>query len=178
MRAETDVTCRFYARIFRRSTMKTPLLFFAALLLGTALLAAEPLRQRLNFNREWKFQLGDVRGAEAVAYDDSKWNTVGLPHSFSTPYFQGKDLAGLDKLSDKELDDKFVQAECLGEFTRPKVRDGSEYFNIGQRKFWEYDVILRGPDKSSMMHKAWAGTAKDGKTVVITIDPHGKKYTD
>ena len=90
--AETDVTCRFYARIFRRSTMKTPLLFFAALLLGTALLAAEPLRQRLNFNREWKFQLGDVRGAEAVAYDDSKWNTVGLPHSFSTPYFQGKDL--------------------------------------------------------------------------------------
>jgi len=93
-------------------------------------------------------------------------------------YFQGKDLAGLDKLSDKELDDKFVQAECLGEFTRPKVRDGSEYFNIGQRKFWEYDVILRGPDKSSMMHKAWAGTAKDGKTVVITIDPHGKKYTD
>jgi len=72
--------------------MKTPLLFFAALLLGTALLAAEPLRQRLNFNREWKFQLGDVRGAEAVAYDDSKWNTVGLPHSFSTPYFQGKDF--------------------------------------------------------------------------------------
>ena len=35
--------------------MKTPLLFFAALLLGTALLAAEPLRQRLNFNRQLSY---------------------------------------------------------------------------------------------------------------------------
>ena len=59
---------------------------------ATSLLAAEPLRQRLNLNREWKFQLGDHPGAETVAYDDSTWEAVGLPHSFSIPYFQSKDF--------------------------------------------------------------------------------------
>jgi hypothetical protein len=51
-----------------------------------AKLSSNP-RQRINFNREWKFQLGDWPGAEAVGYNDSKWDDVGLPHSFSLPYF-------------------------------------------------------------------------------------------
>ena len=59
---------------------------------GSRLRAAEPLRQRLNINREWKFELGDYPGTEAVGYDDSKWESVGLPHSFSEPYFQSKDF--------------------------------------------------------------------------------------
>ena len=68
------------------------LIFVLALTAMGIASAAEPLRQRLNLNREWKFQLGDQPGAEAVAYDDSQWSTVGLPHSFSIPYFQGKDF--------------------------------------------------------------------------------------
>ena len=48
---------------------------------------AEPLREQLNFNREWKFQIGDHQGAEASAYNDSSWEHIGLPHSFSMPYF-------------------------------------------------------------------------------------------
>ena len=60
--------------------------------LVTVLSAAEPLRQRLNINREWRFEIGDHPGAEAAGYDDSKWMPIGLPHSFSTPYFQGKDF--------------------------------------------------------------------------------------
>jgi beta-galactosidase len=44
-------------------------------------------RQQPNFNREWKFQLGDQPGAEAAGYDDSRWDDIGLPHSFSIPYF-------------------------------------------------------------------------------------------
>src|SRR5271154_6624623 len=44
-------------------------------------------RLHLNFNREWKFQLGDHPGAAASAYDDRSWDDVGLPHSFSEPYF-------------------------------------------------------------------------------------------
>jgi beta-galactosidase len=51
-----------------------------------ALPAAE-LRQTLNFNREWKFQPGDVPGADASTFDDSKWDGANLPHSFSMPYF-------------------------------------------------------------------------------------------
>lgn len=53
---------------------------------------AEPLRQRLNINREWKFELGDHRGAEAANWDDAKWTPIKLPHSFSLPYFLGKDF--------------------------------------------------------------------------------------
>jgi len=48
---------------------------------------AADIRQTLNFNREWKFTLGDHPGAEAVSYDDAKWDVIGLPHSFSIPYF-------------------------------------------------------------------------------------------
>jgi beta-galactosidase len=56
---------------------------------GTSLGATEPLRPSLNLNREWRFELGDHPGAEAVGYDDSNWGAVGLPHSFSMPYFLG-----------------------------------------------------------------------------------------
>ena len=45
------------------------------------------LRQTVNFNRAWKFQLGDVTDAAAPAFDDAKWNDANLPHSFSMPYF-------------------------------------------------------------------------------------------
>ena len=67
--------------------MKTPLLFLGALFFATALFATEPPRQTIIFNREWKFQLGDHAGAEAAAFDDAKWDDIGLPHSFSMPYF-------------------------------------------------------------------------------------------
>ncbi len=49
--------------------------------------AAADLRQTVNFNREWKFKLGDVTGADAAAFDDGKWDNANLPHSFSMPYF-------------------------------------------------------------------------------------------
>ena len=48
-------------------------------------------RKTLNFNRDWKFQLGDVPGGEASGLDDSRWERVGLPHSFSIPYFLSPD---------------------------------------------------------------------------------------
>jgi hypothetical protein len=44
-------------------------------------------RQTLNFNRDWKFELGDHPGAEVPGYDDANWEAIGLPHSFSIPYF-------------------------------------------------------------------------------------------
>ncbi len=45
-------------------------------------------RARESFNAGWRFYLGDATGAESPAYDDTHWQTVGLPHSFSIPYFQ------------------------------------------------------------------------------------------
>jgi hypothetical protein len=48
---------------------------------------ASPLRQTINFNQSWVFQLGDYAGAQASTYDDTGWSPVNLPHSFSLPYF-------------------------------------------------------------------------------------------
>jgi hypothetical protein len=55
-----------------------------------AVAAAEPpaARQRQNFNAGWRFHLGDIAGAEDPDFDDADWQAVGLPHSFSMPYFQ------------------------------------------------------------------------------------------
>ena len=40
-------------------------------------------RSTLNFNYDWRFIREDVAGAEAPAFDDSKWTTVATPHSFN-----------------------------------------------------------------------------------------------
>lgn len=44
-------------------------------------------REVININAEWKYSKGDIMGAEQMNYDDSNWEQVGLPHSFSIPYF-------------------------------------------------------------------------------------------
>jgi hypothetical protein len=46
-----------------------------------------PSRLELSLNREWKFALGDFAGAESPSFSDEAWDQVGLPHSFSEPYF-------------------------------------------------------------------------------------------
>ena len=36
-----------------------------------------------NFNADWKFIFGDSTGAAQSAYDDSKWGSVSLPHTWN-----------------------------------------------------------------------------------------------
>lgn len=36
-----------------------------------------------NFGKDWKFQLGDVSGAENSSFDDSGWRTLNVPHDWS-----------------------------------------------------------------------------------------------
>ncbi|MBW8745299.1 MAG: beta-galactosidase [Sphingomonas sp.] len=45
-------------------------------------------RTSVIFNADWRFKLGDEADAQRVDFDDSGWEPVGLPHSFSMPYFQ------------------------------------------------------------------------------------------
>jgi len=54
--------------------------------------ASAQVRQTININRDWKFQLGDYPGGEAPAFDDSGWGAINLPHSFEMPYFMSKDF--------------------------------------------------------------------------------------
>ena len=74
---------------------KLILLFLLCLLSGTLYAKVqtdELCRQSINFNRNWKYMQGDYTGAERTDYDDSSWETVGIPHSFSIPYFMSKDF--------------------------------------------------------------------------------------
>ncbi len=43
----------------------------------------QPGRQRLPFDRDWKFALGDPAGAEAPSFNASDWRTLELPHDWS-----------------------------------------------------------------------------------------------
>lgn len=49
-------------------------------------------REVVNLNREWTYQRGDFPGAERASYDDSRWEHIGLPHSFSIPYFMSSEF--------------------------------------------------------------------------------------
>ena len=65
------------------------LFFLLSASIGSAaeLPSEPPPRLELSLNREWKFALGDFAGAEAPGFADEAWDDVGLPHSFSEPYF-------------------------------------------------------------------------------------------
>src|SRR2546423_301143 len=65
--------------------MHTRLLFvvvLAVFLVSSAARAAVP-RSAYNFNPDWKLLVGDPKGAEAAAFDDSKWTSVTLPHAWN-----------------------------------------------------------------------------------------------
>jgi beta-galactosidase len=69
---------------------RIPLLFLIVLFLTAIPAFAAPRyqppvspRATYNFNPGWKFQRGDVPGAEAVSFDDSTWSDVGLPHTWN-----------------------------------------------------------------------------------------------
>ncbi|WP_195209036.1 MULTISPECIES: glycoside hydrolase family 2 TIM barrel-domain containing protein [Bacteroides] len=49
-------------------------------------------REVTNINNSWKYSKGDFKGAEQADYNDGSWENIGLPHSFSIPYFMSKDF--------------------------------------------------------------------------------------
>jgi beta-galactosidase len=50
---------------------------------GAAYAPPSSPRSTLNLNLDWKFIREDVSGAEAPGFDDAKWATISLPHSFN-----------------------------------------------------------------------------------------------
>ncbi len=45
--------------------------------------AAQRPRATLDFDRDWRFHLGDVSGAQDVTFDDSAWRRLDVPHDWS-----------------------------------------------------------------------------------------------
>ncbi len=65
----------------------------AILFAGLRALGAEGPRIVLKADSDWKFHLGDVSGAEALAFDDEGWRTVQLPRDWSIEGRPEKDNA-------------------------------------------------------------------------------------
>ncbi len=49
-------------------------------------------RKTTLINSDWKYFKGDCPGAEQRQFDDTSWEHIGLPHSFSIPYFLSRDF--------------------------------------------------------------------------------------
>jgi beta-galactosidase len=51
--------------------------------LASSVSNSENARSILNFGKGWKFNLGDVAGAEAPGFDDTSWRILNVPHDWS-----------------------------------------------------------------------------------------------
>ena len=65
--------------------IKSFLIFFLLLIVQIEINAENPAqnnkRSLMVFN--WKFQLGDVEGAEKISFDDNNWRNLDIPHDWS-----------------------------------------------------------------------------------------------
>ena len=53
-------------------------------IVACAVMSLPVLAQRTTVpaNRDWKFSYGDVPGAQKPDFDDSKWQTINVPHDY------------------------------------------------------------------------------------------------
>jgi beta-galactosidase len=71
--------------------MKKLLFLFTGILI-TNILAAQNIENGTNrFDFDWRFHKGGAQGAEKVAFDDSKWRAIDLPHDWSIENLPGTD---------------------------------------------------------------------------------------
>lgn len=109
----------------KQITLFTLILVFVGSSLS--LKATQPERSKTNLNREWKFQLGDFRGAEKADFADNTWQNVGLPHSFSLPYFLSAEFYSgygwyrKNIIVEKEIGDRRFNLEFEGVFQVAEV---------------------------------------------------------
>lgn len=50
------------------------------------LFASAQTRSTINFNKDWKFKLGDDSAAKNISFDDADWRTLNLPHDWSIEF--------------------------------------------------------------------------------------------
>ncbi|WP_418604217.1 glycoside hydrolase family 2 TIM barrel-domain containing protein [Hwangdonia sp.] len=69
---------------FNKNINKGNMLFFMlGFLLTLSLFGQHPVRDILTLEKNWKFFKGDVTNAQKIAFDDSKWETVTVPHDWA-----------------------------------------------------------------------------------------------
>jgi hypothetical protein len=107
----------------------------ALLLLASFTAAARPAsveRQKLNFNAEWRLQVGDFPEAAKMDFDDSQWPQVTLPYAFNGDEAFRKDIV--------ELTDTIVWYRKV--FKASSSGGGLE----GAKYFIEFEGVRQGAD--------------------------------
>ena len=111
-------------------------IFAIALLLLTsfnvAARTASVERQKLNFNAEWRLQVGDFPEAAKMDFDDSQWRQVTLPYAFNGNEAFRKDIV--------ELTDTIVWYRKV--FKASPSGGGLE----GAKYFIEFEGVRQGAD--------------------------------
>ncbi len=69
--------------IFRNFAQKIALPFTALALLFTITASAQQTRSVVDFDKGWRFNLGDVPNGETADISDAKWRKLDLPHDWS-----------------------------------------------------------------------------------------------
>lgn len=109
---------------------------------------SEDVRIKQILNREWKFILKDVSNAEAVDFNDSKWENINLPHSFSIPYFMWNSVYHGYGWYRKEIEipadwkNKNINLEFEGAFIEKEIYVNGEYVgkHVGGYTGFNFDI--------------------------------------
>ena len=68
------------------NTLKKLLFVCSLILIMNISISSQPqemIRERKNFNKDWKFNLGDNSDAKSEGFSDVSWRTLNLPHDWS-----------------------------------------------------------------------------------------------
>jgi len=69
---------------FIKNSIKTNLLFFVlGFILSVSVFGQSDVREVLTLEKNWKFIKDDVKNAHEISFDDSKWETVTVPHDWA-----------------------------------------------------------------------------------------------
>ena len=120
--------------------LKTTLFLVLMLTMGSSLGVAA--RQKLNFNSEWRLQVGDFPDASKVDFDDARWCQVTLPYAFNGDEAFRKDIV--------DLTDTIVwyrkRFVVLSEESAPSGRTDSLQFTGNDKYFIEFEGVRQGAD--------------------------------
>jgi beta-galactosidase len=116
--------------------------------------AASP-RQRILFDRDWRFHQGDVAGApatpDAPGFDDSSWRQLNLPHDYMIEGVKGAKPQDMDGPFDKDSPAGAGGAYLDGgvgwyrkTFTLPAADQGKEITLLFDGAYSNADIWLNG----------------------------------
>lgn len=158
-------------------------------------------RDVINFNRDWKFYLGDIENGQQRQFDDAAWTDVALPHSFDLPYnmsssfyvgygwYRKKFMITPDMIEKKvnlDFEGSFQVTELYVNGTYVGTHEGgytgftfdiSEYLEIGDNEVAIRVNNIWQPDVSPRAgdHQFTGGIYRD-VSMVVTDDVHVAWY--